>query len=121
MGFSIRGRSLASSALVPTNLLARESSRDDTRTTTPRDVAFRDDLLVAHREGRESGLSREEEAAWPNSCQAYRYPLYAFMRRRGYAPDAAEDLTQEFFADLLSRGVLEKADRTVAAGFGRSC
>jgi RNA polymerase sigma-70 factor (ECF subfamily) len=34
-------------------------------------------------------------------CQTYWYPLYAYVRRRGYSPQDAEDLTQEFFARLL--------------------
>src|SRR5947207_3157311 len=36
-------------------------------------------------------------------CQAYWYPLYAFVRRRGYEPHDAEDLTQAFFAQLLEK------------------
>jgi len=31
-------------------------------------------------------------------CQAYWYPLYAYLRRSGHATHAAQDLTQEFFA-----------------------
>ena len=34
-------------------------------------------------------------------CQAYWYPLYVFVRRRGYPPQEAQDLTQEFFARLI--------------------
>ncbi|NQU09379.1 sigma-70 family RNA polymerase sigma factor [bacterium] len=34
-------------------------------------------------------------------CQTYWYPLYAYVRRRGYSPQDAEDLTQGFFARLL--------------------
>jgi RNA polymerase sigma factor (sigma-70 family) len=34
-------------------------------------------------------------------CQTYWYPLYAYVRRRGYSPADAEDLTQGFFARLL--------------------
>jgi RNA polymerase sigma-70 factor (ECF subfamily) len=34
-------------------------------------------------------------------CRDYWYPLYAFVRRRGYAPHDAQDLTQGFFATLL--------------------
>lgn len=34
-------------------------------------------------------------------CQIYWYPLYACVRRKGYAPPDAEDLTQAFFARLL--------------------
>jgi RNA polymerase sigma-70 factor (ECF subfamily) len=36
-------------------------------------------------------------------CEAYWYPLYAFVRRRGYDADRARDLTQGFFASLLAR------------------
>lgn len=43
-------------------------------------------------------------------CRAYWYPLYAYVRRRGYSPADAEDLTQEFFAWLLERKWLGKAD-----------
>jgi len=34
-------------------------------------------------------------------CQTYWYPLYAYVRRRGSSPEAAADLTQSFFAQLL--------------------
>lgn len=43
-------------------------------------------------------------------CRAYWYPLYAFLRRRGYPPDQAEDLTQGFFADLLARDSFKTVD-----------
>jgi RNA polymerase sigma-70 factor (ECF subfamily) len=36
-------------------------------------------------------------------CSKYWYPIYAFVRRQGRPPHEAEDLTQGFFADLLSR------------------
>lgn len=36
-------------------------------------------------------------------CQTYWGPLYAYVRRRGYSPHDAEDLTQAFFARLLER------------------
>ena len=36
-------------------------------------------------------------------CQTYWHPLYAYVRRRGYSPEDAEDLTQGFFAALLQR------------------
>jgi RNA polymerase sigma-70 factor (ECF subfamily) len=44
-------------------------------------------------------------------CQAYWYPLYAYVRRRGHAPHEAEDLTQSFFARLLEKEYLKQADR----------
>lgn len=43
-------------------------------------------------------------------CQAYWYPLYVYVRRRGYRPEDAEDLTQEFFARLLRSHFLNLAD-----------
>ena len=43
-------------------------------------------------------------------CAAYWYPLYAFLRRRGHAPEDAEDLTQGFFRQLLERGAVRVAD-----------
>jgi DNA-directed RNA polymerase specialized sigma24 family protein len=44
-------------------------------------------------------------------CRAYWYPLYAYVRRKGYGVDDAQDLTQEFFARLLARNYLSVADR----------
>jgi RNA polymerase sigma-70 factor (ECF subfamily) len=36
-------------------------------------------------------------------CRAYWYPLYAYVRRRGYDASEAEDLTQAFFERLLEK------------------
>jgi len=36
-------------------------------------------------------------------CDAYWYPLYAYVRRRGASADDARDLTQGFLASLLER------------------
>ena len=69
-------------------------------------------------------LARESLA---ELCNAYWYPLYAYIRRRGHGPEQARDLTQDFFARLLERGTLAEADpsrgrfraflRTVCAHF----
>lgn len=45
-------------------------------------------------------------------CQAYWYPLYSFVRRKGYDSAQAEDLTQSFFADLLEKDRLHRVEPT---------
>ncbi|MBM3891070.1 MAG: RNA polymerase sigma factor, partial [Verrucomicrobia bacterium] len=42
-------------------------------------------------------------------CEAYWYPLYAYVRRRGHSPHDAQDLTQEFFARILERHDIARA------------
>ena len=42
-------------------------------------------------------------------CCAYWYPLYAFVRRRGYSPEDAEDWTQSFFVRLVEGKCLPHA------------
>ena len=44
-------------------------------------------------------------------CEAYWYPLYAFVRRQGMSEHDAQDLTQEFFARLLEKGWLGGVER----------
>src|SRR5688500_13795796 len=44
-------------------------------------------------------------------CRTYWYPLYAFVRRKGYNPHDAQDLTQAFFARLLAKHYVAQADR----------
>ncbi len=59
--------------------------------------------------GRSDDTSAEEALA--ALCQGYWHPLYAFVRRKGYGPEEAEDLTQEFFHRLLAKNYLQQADR----------
>lgn len=44
-------------------------------------------------------------------CERYWYPLYAYVRRRGYDPDEAQDLTQGFFAQFLEKGYFGRANK----------
>jgi RNA polymerase sigma factor (sigma-70 family) len=53
----------------------------------------------------------EADAALETICHAYWYPLYAFVRRSGQSPPDAQDLTQEFFRQLLEKRWLAAADR----------
>ena len=55
--------------------------------------------------------SPQAKEALEKLCRAYWHPLYAYVRRKGYNPDAAQDLTQEFFSRLLARNYLSVADR----------
>ncbi|HEY1490278.1 MAG TPA: sigma-70 family RNA polymerase sigma factor [Verrucomicrobiae bacterium] len=54
--------------------------------------------------------SPQSAAALEKLCRAYWYPLYAFVRRRGQPPEDARDLTQEFFARLLERNWIGRAE-----------
>jgi len=47
-------------------------------------------------------------------CSSYWYPLYAFVRREGYPPSDAQDLTQEFFARLVEDDFLGRVKIAVA-------
>jgi RNA polymerase sigma-70 factor (ECF subfamily) len=64
--------------------------------------------LVVH--AREQ-ISPESQVALEKLCEGYWYPLYAFVRRKGYGPDEAQDLTQGFFTRLLERQYLRDYQR----------
>ena len=55
--------------------------------------------------------SAQTQAALADLCQAYWYPLYAYVRRRTGENDA-RDLTQSFFASLLEKNTVAAADQT---------
>jgi len=57
-----------------------------------------------------AGQSRAREAM-EELCQAYWYPLYAFVRSRGYSAVDAQDLTQAFFAGIIESGGFTSANR----------
>jgi RNA polymerase sigma-70 factor (ECF subfamily) len=61
----------------------------------------------------QAGQERSPKAAeaMAKLCYTYWYPLYAYVRRKGYSAPDAQDLTQEFFARLLARNYLVDADR----------
>src|SRR5690348_11766622 len=53
---------------------------------------------------------KEARSALVSLCENYWYPLYAYLRRRGYSCDQAQDLTQEFFTRVLEGRYLDRAD-----------
>lgn len=61
-------------------------------------------LAAGHRE------SPQAAEALESLCSTYWYPLYACVRRQGYGPEDAQDLTQEFFARLLAGDHLARAN-----------
>lgn len=52
----------------------------------------------------------QNQQALAELCTAYWYPLYAYIRRRGYTAEEAQDLTQGFFARILEKGLFAQAD-----------
>jgi RNA polymerase sigma-70 factor (ECF subfamily) len=56
------------------------------------------------------GSTTESRRALEALCQAYWYPLYAFVRLQGHDPEEALDLTQAYFAELLEKDYLEDVD-----------
>jgi RNA polymerase sigma factor (sigma-70 family) len=53
---------------------------------------------------------KEAQSALVSLCEGYWYPLYAYLRRRGYPAVQAQDLTQEFFLRVLEGRYLDRAD-----------
>lgn len=74
-----------------------------------RDFATTHWSLVAAAQPDEANKTRAREAL-EALCRAYWYPLYAFVRYRGYSSDDAQDLTQSFFARIVETGGFATAD-----------
>jgi RNA polymerase sigma factor (sigma-70 family) len=61
-------------------------------------------------QARQEASSEDGRAALEELCRQYWFPLYAFARRRGHSPADAEDVTQSFFAELLTTRLFDVAD-----------
>ena len=61
----------------------------------------------------QSALTDVPEAAdaLAQLCEMYWPPIYSFVRRRGYAPPDAQDLTQSFFSYFLRTKAYARTDR----------
>ncbi|MCP5111610.1 MAG: sigma-70 family RNA polymerase sigma factor [bacterium] len=75
----------------------------------PREFATTHWSLVAAAKSCEASETRARKALG-ELCRAYWYPLYAFVRYRGYSSDDAQDLTQAFFARLIETSGFASAD-----------
>jgi hypothetical protein len=58
----------------------------------------------------------DAQQALESLCTGYWPAVHAFICRRGYPPEAAEDLTQGFFARLLEKEWLRSADASKGLG-----
>ena len=59
---------------------------------------------------RARGEPAEARAALEALCRTYRPPVLAYVRRRGYSAETAEDLAQTFFARFLEQAYHADAD-----------
>jgi len=66
-------------------------------------------LVLSARPGDEDQTRARE--ALEKLCYAYWYPLYAFVRSRGFSAVDAQDLTQAFFTRIVESGGFPSADR----------
>jgi len=82
----------------------------DTPIPGPRQFATTHWSLVGAAKPDEASQTRVREAL-EELCRAYWYPLYAFVRSRGYSAVDAQDLTQAFFARIIETGGFASADR----------
>ena len=56
--------------------------------------------------------SEQADEALETLCRSYWYPIYVFLRRSGWPPHDAEDLTQAFFERVLEKDYLRAVDRS---------
>ena len=54
--------------------------------------------------------SPNQKQALETLCRGYWFPLYAYLRQRGYDTHQAEDYTQAFFTHILDKHDLQAAD-----------
>ncbi|GAA5509057.1 hypothetical protein [Novipirellula caenicola] len=56
------------------------------------------------------GTPASARVALQELCRAYWYPIYSFVRRKGLAPESAQDVTQSFFVRVLERDFFDAAN-----------
>jgi RNA polymerase sigma-70 factor (ECF subfamily) len=56
----------------------------------------------------QEGTAEQAKAALERFCRTYWYPVYACCRHSGYSIEAAEDLTQTFFQQLIAQDSIRR-------------
>jgi DNA-directed RNA polymerase specialized sigma24 family protein len=81
------------------------------------DATNRDGAFVATRwtmileAGRSQTPPEQAHSALSELCRIYWRPIFLFLRRQGFNPEDAQDLTQGFFAHLIESRAYARADR----------
>jgi RNA polymerase sigma factor (sigma-70 family) len=88
--------------------LNSSSKKKEKTSTTGAFVTTRWSLILSSA-GSEGG-EKQVRTALAELCQIYWRPIFFFIARRGYSPEDAEDLTQDFFVRILNGDWLQKAD-----------
>lgn len=57
----------------------------------------------------QKGSAEDAAKALEEICRQYWYPIYAFARRSGFAPEDAEDMAQTFFQNLVVHDAIRAA------------
>ncbi len=96
-----------SSAESETNLVSDEGEGESARRSVGYFATTHWSVVLAAGQGK----SPQASEALEKLCRWYWYPLYAYVRRRGYRPQDAQDLTQSFFTALLAGSYVARADR----------
>jgi DNA-directed RNA polymerase specialized sigma24 family protein len=89
---------------------AKKKCMRETPAPGPREFSTTHWSLVGAAQSDEASRT-EARRALEELCRAYWYPLYAFVRNRGYSPADAQDLTQSFFVRFIETGGFATADR----------
>lgn len=61
---------------------------------------------------RAAAPAEQTNAALEELCRAYWFPVYAYARKHGCSASDAEDITQDFFVEIMRSQFLQRADRT---------
>ncbi|NQT00572.1 MAG: hypothetical protein HQ580_00970 [Planctomycetes bacterium] len=86
--------------------MSDKTRRNYTSTGRPRFATTRWSVVLAA--GKSS--SPNQKQALEILCQSYWFPLYAYLRRRGYDTHQSEDFTQAFFAHILEKKDFQTVD-----------